>query len=293
MVSETPGCSRRSARVICLEAFALAVVLGASPAAHAADEASDATQTEEGSGATQRDSDFALSLTFGFLSSLRRMEIGGDTDAIEHSPRPYLGGAAIVDARLARFESIGAEVGLRLRGHYAAARNREVSPTLGRTAITEHTLGAAGLTMLRRLSPAFDLEFELGAQVTSFTVERNYFYTGHRYFNLMFGVEGLWWPAVDRLSLGLAVAALPTIETNQSSDFYGDGRSFGVQLQGSIGFNIEPRRGGHRRASTRLELRYAYQRFRGQYLETSELGTEGSVSVDDQHFLSLALMLGL
>ncbi|MGM0558556.1 MAG: hypothetical protein ACQEVA_19380 [Myxococcota bacterium] len=231
---------------------------------------------------------FGFAVEFGAVVIERSMALRVDADTIEHQPRPYVGAYVASSLELADFDELDAALVLDGEFGYGFARNSAVSAELGREPITQFSTGGARLGIDRRLSEQVSLFVGLGSHVTSFIVEANASYTGHRYVAGEAAVALKWLGASVPIAAELELAALPVLSLNQSSGGYGDGRAFGGRAEGGIGWNFLERDVESGYAGGRLMLRYRYQRFRSLFPER-RISLGGGASVDQQHGLLLTV----
>jgi hypothetical protein len=253
------------------------------PATGWADAPETVESTSEQERATSVDGErYGFSIEVGALVLARSMQLQVDAQTVEHQPQPYAGAFVKSNVDLADFEEIDAT--LRLEGEFAygVARNSDVAPDLGRQPVTQLSMGGGRLGVVRSLSPQWSLFFGLGAHATSFIIEANRTYTGHRYVagEAALGVD--WLGASVPLAAGIDLAALPVLSLNQSSGGYGDGRAFGARAEAYIGWNVLEREVPQGYAGGRVTLRYRYQRYRSVFPDR-RIALGGGVSTDQQH----------
>ncbi|MEM1349071.1 MAG: hypothetical protein AAGI01_10980 [Myxococcota bacterium] len=236
----------------------------------------------------------AVRVGVGASASLRSLfvntsELGSDPAYFEHTPPPYLGGMLDVQIRLGRFADGRGAIGLWFEGRYGATRDASELPAVGRTPLTDHTLGLGALTLARKLRPNTELRVDLGVQGTSFIItDPNPIYTGHRYLTALAGVS-LTQTLGGVVPLTLRAMSLPNIATNESGGAGGGAQTFGVRAGADLGVYLM------RTSDSALDLtlRYDYQRFRTQYRDNTRYGENGGVTEDDQHLLSVLLCYAL
>lgn len=235
----------------------------------------------------------SFSLGVGLGAAQRDLSIQGDSPAVDgQSAGAYLGANLHAALWLPRSAS-GAQLGVTFEGRYGATRGDTRLDELGREPIAEHTFGALHLALARRLDPATTLELRAGVQATSFLVEPNSLYTGHRYVNASAGALLSRRLLSDTLSLTAGAFVLPDIDTNESARASGPASSFGARAQAALGYNLAVDPDKYASRTIGLELRYDFQRLRTQYPEGLRFGPLGGSSEDDQHGLTLVVHYAL
>lgn len=230
-----------------------------------------------------------LRVALGPLTSLRSMNFEGDRDRIQHDPRPYVGGSFMLTTRLLHLEALGAYLMFDAEVGYGVTRNRRLlpdDPPRPDAPTTELTYGGARLILHRQVARTLVLGLGLGLQATSYTVQPNDTYTGHRYAAADLSVRARWFLLQEVLSAGLDLAAYPVFAVDNSGGAHGPAKAFGMRLQTDLSWR--PFSGAASPAARGLALipRYRYQRYRTQF-PVSPLGSRGGISVDNQHLFGL------
>lgn len=286
-MSERTSVARRMWPAI---AFVLVVGWSATAAADAPEATASTSQQEKAPSVDAQH--YGFSIEIGALVLARSMQLLVDAQTVEHQPQPYAGAFVQSGVDLAEFEELDAT--LRLEGEFAygVARNSEAAPDLGRQPVTQLSMGGGRLAVVRSLSQQWSLFVGLGAHATSFIIEANRTYTGHRYVSgeAALGVD--WLGTSVPLAVGVELAALPVLSLNQSSGGYGDGRAFGARAEAQVGWNVLEREVPDGYAGGRVTLRYRYQRFRSVFPDR-RIALGGGVSTDQQHgaFLTFGYFL--
>ena len=126
---------------------------------------------------------------------------------------------------------------------------------------------------------------------TSFTVEPNPEYTGHRYLSLITHVGATKWLAGPFRVFG-GLTLYPGLSTNQSAGGYGSARSFGGRLALGGAWRFYQPTPGDLFGTADLEARYTYTRVHTTYPETQALGDRPGSS-DQSHALLLLISYSL
>lgn len=231
-----------------------------------------------------------ISLGVGGMVATRDLSVEGDTRDLTHKPAAYLGGTLDLSLYFAHIKSLDAFVGIVGQGGYGTSKNAEPDSVLMREPITEMMFGQAALAIARPFSESAHLEVALGVQGTSFLVERNADYTGHRYTSGLIGAT-LRGALLDKhLLTSLELALLPNLSTNESN-LDAQASSLGFRAGGQLGWSFAPS-SGLRMSKTGILLRYTFQRFRGQYDAASRFGANAT-SQDTSHIMGLTLHYSL
>lgn len=247
----------------------------------------DAAAQETDTSAQQEHRGFGIEL--GLLAVDRSMRLDVDAESIEHDPQPYLG--AHVRTHLELTELGDPSTVLRLDGEFAygVARNAQADPEIGRPLVTQLSMGGGRLGIARSVADQWSVYVGLGAHVTSFIIEANRSYTGHRYVAGEAALALGWLGTSVPLAVDLEMAALPVLDLNQSSGGFGDGRAFGARAGAGLGWNVLERDVSSGYAGARVSLRYRYQRFRSVFPQR-RIALGGGTSLDQKH--AAMLMFG-
>ncbi|MBA2664762.1 MAG: hypothetical protein H0U74_20915 [Bradymonadaceae bacterium] len=220
-----------------------------------------------------------LRISAGPLLGVRSMRLEGDRSSIEHNAPFYIGAMIDLELRLHRFASFDGELGLRTDAGFGRTIGAFGHVELANRQTTM-TFVSSKLSLERPLGQVWDLNVGMGMHATSFTVEPNRIYTGHRYIGPQFGVAARRWFDNRRLFVGAGVDALPVAWVNHSSES-ADAQSFGVRLDSEMGWTSGD-------SGWNVLLRYRFQRFRTQFPLASQ-GSRGALSEDNQHILFLSI----
>ena len=222
----------------------------------------------------------------GPLVVSRSMQMQVDAAEVGHDPGVYIGGAVRLSVELLEFDA--ADTSFRFDGEfgYAASKNGAVAAELNRAPVTEWTTASARATVRRPLGDALVLDVGLGVHASSFIVEPNLTYTGHRYVAAELRAGLGWAGRSSSWAFEADMSAYPVLSVNQSSGAYGESSAFGARLGAQVGYNVfqMPSTGGY--AGGRLSLRYDFTRFRSQFPE-ERISIGGGVSEDDMHAVTL------
>lgn len=231
-----------------------------------------------------------ISVGVGGMVATRSLSVEGDTRDLTHKPNAYLGGTLDLSLYFAHIKSLDAFVGIVGQGAYGSSKNSDADSALGREPITEMMYGQAALAIARPFSENAHLEVALGVQGTSFLVERNLDYTGHRYASALIGAT-LRGALLDKhLLTSLELALLPNLSTNESN-LDAEASSLGFRAGGQLGWSFSPS-SGLRMSKAGILLRYTFQRFRAQYDSSSRFGANAT-SQDTSHIMGLTLHYSL
>ncbi len=263
----------------------VALTLLMASSAYAQDADAEASQEVESTPIEQVEP-AGVSVSAGPLVISRSMQQRLGTETLSHSPGIYLGGSIRLSIDAVDFDASDAKLLVEAEGGYAGTKNSEVAAEINREPITEWSSIGARATVRRKLSDALDLDVGLGAFATSFIVEPNLSYTGHRYVGAELRVGVDWAKLSSSWALGADASAYPVLVVNQSMGAYGESSAFGARFGAKVGYNLFalPSKGDY--AGGRLLLRYDFTRFRSQFPE-GRIAIGGGVSEDDTHALTL------
>lgn len=239
------------------------------------DAASEAASTPTNT--TKKERGYRISA--GPLLGVRTMKMQGNRNAYEHNAPFYMGGMVDGELRLHNFSSFNGELWLQADAGYGTTIGGFGHADLANLS-TDMAFLSGQFLLKRNFGDDWDMQFGLGMQALSLTVEPNRTYTGHRYIGPQIGINARRWFDNHRLSLGTELYALPVLWVNQSSQT-DNAQSFGFRAGAELGWS--PGEG-----SWALRLRYRFQRYRSQFPLASE-GSRGAISEDNQHLLILML----
>lgn len=217
-------------------------------------------------------------LTAGPLVAMRSMSQGGDRNEFDHDAPFYMGAQLSAALELYHLSSSDAVVFLtgeagfgRTIGAYGNAHLANRSTML--------TFGTAQLVLRRPAGTDWELDFGLGVQATSTTVEQNPTYTGHRYFGLIAGGTARRYFQDRQYFAAGELYALPVLSVNLSHEAP-EAQSFGLRAGLQLGWTSPN--------GWQSTLGYRFQRFRSQF-PLSAQGSRGAVSEDDHHIFMLSI----
>lgn len=249
-------------------------------------EAADETD-EDGEASTDRRAP-PFRLAIGPLSALRRMTFEGNERTVVHAPRPYFGGTVSVSGTVWRDDHLGASLSYDLEGGYGVARNAEFEVGNDARPVTEMSYGTGHLLLNRRLGGDVLVGVGGGVRAASVITRPNPVYTGHRYLAADTSIRLRWFGLADHASVTVDIGTSPVFALDNSSTGHGDGSAFGARAETQVRWTPVPNASSVGVRNLQLLVRYRYQRFRSQFPE-SFLGTDGAVSVDNQHIANVLI----
>ena len=269
-----------------------ALAAGLPTSARAADDgasSSDGTEaTDDGGdknvGSSSQSPPFRMAL--GPLSALRKMTFEGNEETVTHAPQPYIGGAIALAGTLWRDAELRASLEFDFEVGYGVAKNRKLDDGSGPTPVTELTYGHGRVFLNRRLGSDFKIGVGTGLRASSVVVQPNPIYTGHRYVAADTAAGLHWFGLSEKLDVSAEVGAAPVFALDNSDSGHGEGTAFGARAQAQLRWAPALEASDADLRNLRLLFRYRFQRFRSQF-PLSFLGSNGAVSVDNQHILAV------
>lgn len=224
-----------------------------------------------------------LTLSIGPSVAFRRMQLVGSIREIDHKPNLYFGGVLNLGLVVYSNRSFGHLI-LEGQGGFGSAQNSDIDGQRGRPLVTENTFFAFHLVNEKPLSSELDLRFLLGLGATSYIVEPNARYTGHRYLTVDIGTEIKWWTS-PLFNTNLGAFIRPSFFTNQSSDADGEGAGIGAKLRAHLEYRlISPKEDN---LASSLDIRFQAE---GEFFQSS-FPLSGRVGSDpisfEHHYLGL------
>ncbi len=227
-----------------------------------------------------------LTLSVGPSVAFRRMQLKGSIREISHTPNLYIGGVLSLGLRLYSNRTFG-HLLLAAEGGFGSAQNSDIDGQSGRPLVTENAFFTFHLVNEKPLSSDLDLRFLLGVGATSYVVEPNARYTGHRYLTVDIGTEIKWWTS-SRFNTSLGAFIRPSFFTNQSSDADGEGSGFGAKLRTHLEYRLIAPKEKDLASSLDIRLQAEGEFFQSSFPLSGRVGSD-PVSFEHHYLGMLAL----